>query len=134
MRSHFQKQRVQLNYSQKRYWPWYSNDSANCVDIKLGQGATDEEYLSRIENEVVPVLKSFNPDIIGVSAGFDTNQKDRDYLEDSRHPEDLSYFNLTRKSLERIKEILRDYPHFAILEGGYNPESVEEGVKVFTRD
>ena len=32
---------------------------------------------------------------------------------------------------EKIKEILKKYPHFMVLEGGYNPESVFEGAGVF---
>lgn len=123
-----------IDTSQKGYWPWYENNSKNCVNLQFRQGVGDEKYFKGLETELVPILRKFKPDIIGVSAGFDANQKDRPYLKDPQHLEDLSYFNLTGKSFEKIKEIVRDYPHFAILEGGYNPQSISEGVRIFTKD
>jgi len=119
---------------QKGYWPWYESKAKNCTNVQFAQGVQDNEYIAGLESQLIPILKTFRPDIIGVSAGFDANKKDRVYLDDSKHPNDLSYFNLTGQSFNKIKEILKDYPHFAILEGGYNSKSVKEGVDIFMSD
>jgi len=41
---------------------------------------------------------------------------------------------LTEKSYEKIKEIVEPYKTFYVLEGGYNPESIKEGIEIFLRE
>jgi len=123
-----------VDTSQWGYWPWYDNGSENCVNIYFNQGVGDEEYLKGLERGLAPILREFKPDIIGISAGFDTSRKDRVYLADSEHPDDLAHFDLTDKSLGGMRDLIGDCPRFAILEGGYNPGSVSEGVGILTGD
>ena len=124
-----------FDVSRKGGWPWYENNAQNCFNLKLEKGTKDRGYIEALEQTLIPKLEEFKPDIIGISAGFDTNKRDAaDYLQDVEHPEDVIYFELTKKSFKRIKEIVGDYPHFAILEGGYNPDSVKEGIDVFRKD
>ena len=99
----------------------------NCINIPLKYGTNDEDYIKALENNLLPALERFNPDIIGLSAGFDSYIKDFDYMNPALG------FKLTRKSYEKIKEIVKGYKVFAVLEGGYNPESIKEGVEVFTK-
>ena len=42
-------------------------------------------------------------------------------------------FKLTKKSYEKIKELIKPYKKFFVLEGGYNPESIREGVDIFKK-
>jgi acetoin utilization deacetylase AcuC-like enzyme len=124
-----------FDISRKGGWPWYENNSQNCFNLEHAKGTQDDTYIRALEQVLVPQLEKFQPDIIGISAGFDTNKKDaEDYLQDLEHPEDVICFELTQKSYKKIKEIVSNYSHFAILEGGYNPEVVSEGVEIFTKD
>jgi len=97
----------------------------NCINIPLKFGTGDEEYISHLEEKLVPALEKFKPDVVAVSAGFDGYHKDLGYL-----GKDVG-FKLTTKSYEKIKEILSSYKTFYVLEGGYNPESIKEGVEIF---
>jgi len=125
---------VVVDTSQKSYWPWYESTSKNCVNVQFQKGVADEEYLKGLKSNLIPLLKQFKPDVIGVSAGFDAHLLDRSYLVDPLHSNDLSYFNLTNKSFSEIHNIIQNYPHFAVLEGGYNSESVCNGIEIFTTD
>ena len=71
------------------------------------------------------MIKKFAPEVIGLSAGFDSYYKDFQYM----NP--FIGFKLTKKTYEKIREIISKYKHFAVLEGGYNPISIKEGVNVF---
>lgn len=97
----------------------------NCINIPLPPGTRDEQYIKALETHIAPTLKRFNPDLVGVSAGFDAYYKDVGYVAGN-------YFFLTGKTYKRIKQLLEPYKVFYVLEGGYNPESVYEGVKFFT--
>ena len=67
-----------------------------------------------------PAIESFNPEYIAVSAGFDSYYKDYGWLTQLR---------LTQKSYRKICEVIKPYKSFFVLEGGYNPESIKEGVE-----
>jgi len=97
----------------------------NCLNIPLPFGTEDKRYVRELETKLVPALREFNPDIVGVSAGFDGYYKDFCYMNPT------AGFKLTIRSYEKIKEILKSYKTFFVLEGGYNPESIREGVNVF---
>lgn len=98
----------------------------NCINVPLSYGTSDEEYMKILETEMVPAINAFKPDVIGLSAGFDAYIKDFNFLNPA------GGFQLTLKSYQMIRDIINPYPHFAVLEGGYNPESIKEGVDVFT--
>jgi len=97
----------------------------NCFNVDFDYGVDDEEYIKILDKYLVPLIKKFKPDVVGLSAGFDSYYKDLNYLGLS------AGFRLTKKSYERIKEIVSGYGCFAVLEGGYNPESIKEGVEIF---
>jgi acetoin utilization deacetylase AcuC-like enzyme len=46
------------------------------VNVPLEAGATDADYLLVYEQIVVPVVESFAPDVLLVSAGFDAHEQD----------------------------------------------------------
>jgi acetoin utilization deacetylase AcuC-like enzyme len=130
-----------LSVQQDGSWPWpfvkTDQSAGNCCNIVLPSGCKDDVYLSRLERMLIPLLRDFNPHVLGLYAGFDGYFKDfgalgdtyRAEQENRREPEG---FMLTTRTYKRIREIASDYKHFAILGGGYNPESVKDGVKVFT--
>ncbi|MCK4543251.1 MAG: histone deacetylase [Spirochaetales bacterium] len=100
-------------------------DEKNCINIPLPLGTVDDVYIKQLEERLIPAIKAFNPDIVGVSAGFDSYYKDYHYMNPTVG------FKLTKKSYEKIKDILQDYKNFFVLEGGYNPESIKDGVEIF---
>ncbi|MFH1256971.1 MAG: histone deacetylase [Candidatus Diapherotrites archaeon] len=97
----------------------------NFSNYPLHGTVLDVTYVRLLEQKLAPALKEFAPDIVAVSAGFDSYYKDKGVLGPN------TGFELTKRSYEKIKEILAKYPHFMVLEGGYNPESVFEGANVF---
>jgi len=94
--------------------------TGNCINIPLKAGTGDEGYIKILEEKLQPAIEKFEPDVIAVSAGFDSYYKDASWLTDLK---------LTGKSYQKVCEIIDGYRCFFVLEGGYNPESVKEGVE-----
>lgn len=88
--------------------------------IEAGKG--DKEFLNKVD-KCVEIAKSFRPDVIGVSAGFDGYEKDKLLgLKYSRH----AFYECAFK----LKKAFRKKTVFAVLEGGYHNE-VRELVNCF---
>lgn len=96
----------------------------NCFNYPLPFACNDKTYINAL-NEAEKLIQEFNPDLVACSAGFDSYYLDFEMLGPGNG------FKLTKKSLERIKSILKPFKHFFVLEGGYNPKSIKEGVEVF---
>lgn len=89
----------------------------NCLNYPLYPGAEEEEYLKTLK-EALAEVKKFDPDLVGVSAGFDTY-----------HGDPVTNFNLEKSSFQKIGQLIAQLqkPTFAVLEGGYGdafPECV----------
>ncbi|OGS01134.1 MAG: hypothetical protein A3G41_00105 [Elusimicrobia bacterium RIFCSPLOWO2_12_FULL_59_9] len=90
----------------------------NCVNIPLPPGTAEDDYLRKLE----PALRSlldFKPDILAVSAGFDTFKECP-----------IAALKLDIKSYRKIGRMLAEtnLNRFAVLEGGYAealPEIIE---------
>lgn len=123
------KNAIFVSTHQKGIWPMPYVDTEtsyeNYVNITFPTQCTDDEYLSALERKILPLLRDFKPDVVGLSAGFDGYCKDFNILEGDEG------FRLTTKTYSRIKEIISDFRHFAVLEGGYNPESLRDCVPMF---
>lgn len=87
----------------------------NCLNHPLDGGTGPEEYLAVFKKALKEVQK-FNPDLIAISAGFDTYKKDP-----------LTNINLEKETYltigQKINELSR--PHFSVLEGGYSDDLSE---------
>ncbi|MBU2574219.1 MAG: histone deacetylase [Elusimicrobia bacterium] len=92
----------------------------NCLNVPLDAGTGDEDYLRVVEEKLRPALEAFQPEIVAVSAGFDSYCKDAGWLTD---------LQLTQKSYKAVCKAIARYKVFFVLEGGYNPESVKDGVE-----
>jgi acetoin utilization deacetylase AcuC-like enzyme len=90
------------------------------LNVPLPAGTDDDTYRAAFERLVAPKVRSFAPDIILVSAGFDA---------DARDP--LGNLRLTPRSFYDSVAVLRDIqPRIAaVLEGGYDLRAVEEGAR-----
>lgn len=94
----------------------------NCINYPLSASTTPEEFLSAFK-EGLKKVKEFNPDLLAVSAGFDSYRLDP-----------ITNLSLELETYHEIgKELaLLNKPIFAVLEGGYSrdlPECVLQFLK-----
>ncbi|UCD63648.1 MAG: histone deacetylase family protein [Candidatus Zixiibacteriota bacterium] len=82
----------------------------NCLNYPVSAGTGESEYLAVLAKALKEV-KKFAPDLIAVSAGFDTFKEDP-----------ITGLNLDVASYERIGRRIAalDKPTFSVLEGGYS--------------
>ena len=88
--------------------------------------STDVELLDIYENDLPPLIDSFNPDIILVSAGYDLHESDP-----------LASLNITTEGIRQmIRGILdnKDVPFVFFLEGGYDINALGENVYVSLKE
>jgi acetoin utilization deacetylase AcuC-like enzyme len=87
------------------------------INIPFVESSPDQSYESAMKQIVTPALKSFKPDLIGVSAGFDAHYADPvgNMDVDSR-----TYWRIGNL-VEKTVSTLGVKGSFWILEGGYNP-------------
>jgi len=97
----------------------------NCVNFPLPPGTVGKEYFPALESAMKKV-QEFKPDLLGISMGFDTYEKDP-----------LTQFGLAKKDYHKVGKELKaiGIPTFALLEGGYHddlPFLIEEFLEGWT--
>ncbi len=87
----------------------------NCLNFPLLGQTQEEEYLN-IFNQAIEEVKIFSPQLIAVSAGFDTYKNDP-----------LANFKLEKHTYAKISGLITSLkvPAFSVLEGGYSVELAE---------
>lgn len=91
-------------------------------NVTLRAGSGNRDYLMVFQDILLQKIRSINPDLIFVSAGYDIHKDDP-----------LSYINVSTDGVRSIvKSILEstDAPKIFVLEGGYNLQALSESVKV----
>ena len=91
----------------------------NILNIPMNAGSTISNYQPVFEQEVIPFLANFQPDLLIVSAGYDANHLDP-LAGISLNPSD--YGLLTKYVLQITKNLLFG------LEGGYHLEALAQSV------
>ena len=91
----------------------------NILNIPMRSGSGMAEYLPVFEDQIMPFLQKFNPDLLIVSAGFDANADDP-LASILLKPDDFGTF--TKLCLEVTPKILFG------LEGGYDFDSLSRSV------
>lgn len=89
------------------------------INIPLPPGVCDRSYLRAINEIAIPVLQEFDPELIFVSAGYDSHYKDP-----------LGGMALSANCYYEISKALKQSGAGVIfsLEGGYNLEALAESV------
>lgn len=89
------------------------------INIPLPGGTSHKDYLEIIDRGCIPIINQFTPDLILVSAGFDTNYMDP-----------LGGFNLNESTYFEIGKRLKEtgVPTIFTLEGGYDPRESGKGI------
>ena len=82
------------------------------INVPLPPGIGDDIFMDAFES-FLPIAKEFNPDIVGISAGFDSHHYD--LLLDQRLTVN-TYYKIGKLISANFKNV------FATLEGGYNIE------------
>ncbi len=87
----------------------------NCINYPLDAGTSPEKYLSVLD-EGLKHVEQFNPDLLAISAGFDSYRLDP-----------ITSFSLEKETYMDIGKMLSRLkkPLFAVLEGGYSKDIPE---------
>jgi acetoin utilization deacetylase AcuC-like enzyme len=87
----------------------------NCINYPLSPGTEEPRYLKTL-SLALDEVKKFSPDLIAVSAGFDTYRHDP-----------LTQLSLKKETYTKIGQLIAslDLPRFAVLEGGYSSDLPE---------
>ncbi|MDB5105578.1 MAG: Histone deacetylase [Fibrobacteres bacterium] len=94
------------------------------INVDLGAGARDRDILTAWDEKLLPAAEAFQPDLVLISAGFDSRKDD--FLGDFRIGDD-AFRRMTRMAT-RLAGIAGGGKVVSLLEGGYNPEGLADGV------
>jgi acetoin utilization deacetylase AcuC-like enzyme len=114
-------------------WPWYPGTGAagergvgNVFNVPRPPGLPPERYVADLWEAVVEATAGWRPDVVLLSAGYDAMQGDP-----------LGGFTLEpghyAEWVERLRAHLPGVPVAGVLEGGYEPGRVAEGVRATVR-
>jgi acetoin utilization deacetylase AcuC-like enzyme len=95
------------------------------INVPLPRGADDKEILNAFTERLVPAANKFRPDLVLISAGFDSRKDD---LLGDFAVTDAGFAELTKL----VMSIAANYSRsrvVSILEGGYNTEGLALGVE-----
>jgi acetoin utilization deacetylase AcuC-like enzyme len=88
------------------------------INVHLDCGSGDSEILAAFDNNLTPAVMEFKPDLILISAGFDSREDD---LLGCFSISDDGFYQLTRWVMSLAQELCESRI-ISILEGGYNIE------------
>ena len=117
-----------LRYVSLHQHPWYPGTGmadergvGNVFNVPRGPGAPPARYVDDLWAAIVAATSGWRPDLVLVSAGFDAMRGDPlgGFTLEPEH-----YADLTR----RLRERHPDTPIVGLLEGGYVPDRVADGV------
>jgi acetoin utilization deacetylase AcuC-like enzyme len=100
-------------------WPQETGAHGNILNLPIAANINMAEYLPIFEQQVLPFLAKFEPDLLIVSAGFDANRDDP-LANVCLLPQD--YGTLTKLCLQHTRKVLFG------LEGGYEFSSLSASV------
>ncbi|MCK4483861.1 MAG: hypothetical protein KAU89_03485, partial [Candidatus Thorarchaeota archaeon] len=95
----------------------YGEGKGTNINIPLLEASPDVSYKTAIERVVRPVLESFKPEVIAVSAGYDPHYADPV----GNMNVDSSTFWEFGHAVKEVVNALGAKGSFWVLEGGYNP-------------
>lgn len=100
------------------------------LNVTFDGGEGDEEYLKSFDQEIIPAINAYKPDLILVSAGYDAH-----------HDDPLGGMEVTATGFGMMHQKLLDAAQrhcggklVSVLEGGYSLEGLEESVTTCLRN
>jgi len=129
--------RPELFYASSHQAPFYPGTGAqsetgmsdNIVNVPLPRGCDSALFRSRIESEMLPAIRRFNPELIIISAGFDAHQLDPLA---GLNLEDDDFYWITAE-LAQIADQSCEGRIVSILEGGYSLDGLASGTAAHMR-
>jgi acetoin utilization deacetylase AcuC-like enzyme len=103
--------------------------AGHTLNVPLPAGCGDDEYLAATKRLVIPELRTFAPQLVIFSAGFDAHRHDP-----------LGMMRVTTAGFVAMYRLLLDEldrsgtPHLFVLEGGYSLPALAEGVTAVLTD
>lgn len=118
-------------YVSLHQWPLYpgtgrreERGKGNILNIPLPPESGDQEYLKAFEEEILPAVDLFKPELIFISAGFDAHSHDP--LANMKVTE-AGYHRMTQLVVEMAKRHAKGRV-ISLLEGGYHLPSLPKSV------
>ena len=126
-----------IYYSSTHQYPFYPGTGAKeetgtgdglgtTLNLPMDAYSDDDDYLSAIENKLIPEIQHYKPDLIIISAGFDAHQNDP-----------LAQIQLTTDCFGKMTELLMgiardvcDGRLLSMLEGGYDYDALSDSVRL----
>ncbi|MCC5839227.1 MAG: histone deacetylase [Opitutales bacterium] len=90
------------------------------LNLPVPAGATGEDYRRLWDEQVVPAVEAFQPNLLLISCGFDAHRLDPLSAVDL---EEADYYDLTRRAWNLARSF-PDCPVVSVLEGGYHPDAL----------
>ncbi|MDR5865824.1 histone deacetylase family protein [Halomonas koreensis] len=110
-------------------WRYLRSEARNVVNTPLEAGTDGAAFRRAVEDDWLPALHAFKPELVLVSAGFDAHREDP--LAELNLG-DADYHWVTRLAME-IAALYADNRLVSVLEGGYDPEALGRGVEAHLR-
>lgn len=99
------------------------------VNCPMRPGSGEPEYVAAFDEKILPALRSFRPEVLFISAGFDAHKDDP-----------LADIQLTESSFARMTSLVTEVAEkyckgriVSVLEGGYNLAALERCVESHLR-
>jgi acetoin utilization deacetylase AcuC-like enzyme len=126
-----------IYYSSMHQYPFYPGTGpgeetgtgdglGTTLNLPMDAYSDDDDYLSAIENKLIPEIQHYKPDLIIISAGFDAHQNDP-----------LAQIQLTTECFGKMTELLMgiardvcDGRLLSMLEGGYDYDALSDSVQL----
>ncbi len=129
--------RPEMLYCSTHQSPFYPGTGAkyetgidhNIVNVPMARGADSKKFRNAMQYEILPAVKRFNPDLIFISAGFDSHYKDM--LGGFQFTDDDFYW--VTKEIMKIADACCDGRIVSVLEGGYGLEGLASGTAAHVR-
>jgi acetoin utilization deacetylase AcuC-like enzyme len=123
-----------IHFVSMHQWPWYPGTGAatergangNLWNIPMAAGLPPEEYVSALQRGVEAAASGFTPDLVLISAGFDSLRGDPlgGFTLENAHVAELTRFIVDRANDWCGGRVV------SVLEGGYAPDQVGEACAV----
>lgn len=105
----------------------YGEGIGTNINIPLVDTTQDLSFRAAIDKVAIPAIRKFRPDVIGISAGFDSHYADPVGNMDI----DTSTYWHIGQSINSLVNELGISGSFSVLEGGYNPFIIGPSIETF---
>lgn len=128
-------ERADVFYASSHQYPFYPGTGAasergrgaglgTTLNVPLQAGSGDEVFIAAYQNQIIPSLKAFKPEVLLVSAGYDAH-----------HLDPLGSLQVSKAGFAQVSNLLHKLANelcsgreIYVLEGGYSLDGLQEGV------